>query len=254
LARSPSLSSLVGITRSLLMYYAIPFRAGRMARFYAQFALPGQLCFDLGAHVGNRIAAFLSNGARVVAAEPQPLFFYLLQRFYGKNPAVVLLDQALSAAPGEATLHISRRAPTVSTLSLDWANTVRRAPSFSRVAWEDSITVHVTTLDALITQFGEPAFCKIDVEGYEGEVLRGLSRPLRALSFEYTPAVPHIALDCVDRLAALGDYEFNVSVGETHRFALPTWISGHAMKTWLSTLTLNSRSGDLYACLRGSRT
>ncbi len=252
-SRVSSAASLLGLARSLLTYYAIPFRIARMAKLYAPFIRRGDLCFDLGAHVGNHVAAFVHLGARVVAAEPQPLFFNLLRRLYGKNAAVTLIDQAAGAAPGAATLHISRRTPTVATLSSPWADSVRRARSFSGVRWEESITVRVTTLDALIGQFGEPAFCKIDVEGYELEALRGLSRPIRALSLEYIPASVEIALGSVDRLMALGEYEFNVSSGETHRLALPGWVDAGAIKEWLSALPSDARSGDLYARLRGSR-
>jgi len=247
-----NIPSLIGLARSVLMYYAIPFRIARMAKFYSQFVRPGDLCFDLGAHAGNRIAAFLRIGARVVAAEPQPLFFDLLQRLYGKNLNVVLLDQAVGAAPGEAALHISRRTPTVSTLSHQWADEVRRARSFSGVTWDDSVRVRVTTLDTLVDQFGKPAFCKIDVEGFELEVVRGLSQPLNALSLEYMPAAPEIAVGCVDHLAALGDYEFNHSIGETHRFASPQWVTPSDTKAWLAALPVDAPSGDLYARLRGA--
>ena len=43
-----------------------------MDRLYGQFVRPGDLVFDVGAHVGDRIAAFRRLGARVVAVEPQP--------------------------------------------------------------------------------------------------------------------------------------------------------------------------------------
>ena len=52
-----------GIWRSLLLYYGVPFRQRRMRRLYAQFIKPGDLCFDVGAHVGNRLRAWDSLGA-----------------------------------------------------------------------------------------------------------------------------------------------------------------------------------------------
>ena len=63
-----------GIARSLLVYHAIPLRQRRMQRLYRQFVRPGDLVFDIGAHVGNRARALAAIGCRVVALEPQPDF------------------------------------------------------------------------------------------------------------------------------------------------------------------------------------
>jgi hypothetical protein len=91
---------------------------------------------------------------------------------------------------------------------------------------------------------------KIDVEGFEGEVLAGLSAPLPALSFEYLPAARRIALDCVDRLGELGDYRFNWSVGESHVLATSEWVSPAAVRRFIAASRLESGSGDIYARLR----
>ena len=165
----------------------------------------------------------------------------------GPPPGVTLLNQAVGASPGVALLHISRRTPTVSTLSTDWARRIEAAPSFAGVSWDRCTTVEVTTLDFLIGRHGLPAFCKIDVEGFEAEVLHGLSRPLPCLSFEFHPATPEIGLLCVDRLADLGAYEYNWSVGETHRWGLRAWASPSRMRAFLKELSPGSRSRDVYA-------
>ena len=43
-----------------------------MDALYARFLRAGDLAFDIGAHVGDRISSFRRLGARVVALEPQP--------------------------------------------------------------------------------------------------------------------------------------------------------------------------------------
>ena len=239
----------LGIWRSLLIYYGVPGRKRKLTRFYRQLIRPGDLCFDIGAHVGDRVHIWRKLGARIVAVEPQLLCMHLLRRWYGTDAAVTLLPLAVAAQPGEMVLHISERTPTVTTLSPAWMADVQKVESFAAVRWEAQSSVSVTTLDALIAQWGLPAYCKIDVEGFELEVLRGLTRPLQLLSFEYIPAAMPVALRCVERLMALGSYEFNWFVGETHRFQSAQWLTADQMMHILSNMPANASSGDVYARL-----
>jgi FkbM family methyltransferase len=221
-----------------------------MRRFYAQFIRPGDLCFDVGAHVGNRLLVWTQLGARVVGIEPQPRCAALLRRWYGRNPQVMLVEDAVGAAPGTQTLWVSGATPTVTTLSREWITAVQQADSFTGVSWDGAVSVAVTTLDELIGRYGAPNFCKIDVEGYELEVLRGLSQPLTALSFEYVPAARDVASGCVKRLVELGDYEYNWSLGEQHRWQCPQWLGADRTVAFLAGLSADDPSGDIYARLR----
>jgi FkbM family methyltransferase len=251
-ADKPTLRQHIGLLRSVLVYYGNPLKLRRMRRFYAQFIGRGDLCFDIGAHVGNRLLAWSQLGAQVVGVEPQPACIDLLRRWYGRNPQITLVDEAVGAAPGTAPLFVSAATPTVTTLSQPWIEAVQQAESFAAVRWEGAVTVKVTTLDDLIARYGEPKFCKIDVEGFELEVLRGLSQPLAALSFEYIGAATDLAIGCVARLAALGDYAFNWSPGEQHRWQASRWLTADETIQWLAGLHADSGSGDIYARRMGS--
>jgi FkbM family methyltransferase len=229
------------------MYYGVPWRNRALARFYARFVGPGDLCFDIGAHVGNRLWAFSRLGARIVALEPQPDCMRLLRRWYGHHANIELVEQAVGATPETRTLFLSERTPTVTTLSRDWMAAVQTTPGFAGVRWDRDISVRVTTLDELITLYGTPIFCKIDVEGAELDVLRGLSHPLEALSFEYIPAAIGVAVSCVERLGELGRYEYNWSPGELSRLQSSAWLGPARMADILRRMPPEGQSGDVYA-------
>lgn len=244
------LQSNAGLWRSIAIYYGIPFRKRRLTNFYAQFVDEGDLCFDIGAHVGNRVAAWLALGARVVAVEPQPSCMGLLQCWYGSNERVTLVDGAVGARAGVEQMYVCRNNPTVTTMSRQWIDEVTRVDGFASVRWQDEVPVNVTTLDVLIARYGVPRFCKIDVEGYELAVLQGLSQPLRTISFEFVPASQQVSVGCVERLAGLGDYEFNWSKGESHRLVFDSWLSAEEVVGLLSSMAPDDDSGDVYARLR----
>src|SRR3954471_276207 len=181
-----ALRTLRGILRSLRIYYGNQRHGPAMRRMYAQFVQPGDLVFDIGAHVGDRIAAFRRLGTRVVAIEPQPPLVTVLKLLYGRDRAVTIEPVAIGRAPGTVTLAVNTDNPTVSTASRDFITASRGAPGWHGQDWPKSIDVPVTTFDALIARHGVPAFAKIDVEGFEAEALSGLSQPIAALSFEFT--------------------------------------------------------------------
>jgi len=238
-----------GIAASTVVYRGNPLKRRRARAFYRQFIHPGDLCFDIGAHVGDRLGHFLSLGARVVAVEPQPRLLAGLRRRFGDNPRVTLIGAALGATGGKAKLAIDPAHPTVATLSPDYIAQAGESRGFRHVRWREEVEVEVTTLDALIAAHGVPDFCKIDVEGYEHAVLEGLSRPLPGLSLEYLPAALDPALVAIARLNRLGTYRFNRSVGESMTLAIPRWLGAAEIGAELKRLPRNDKAGDVYAFL-----
>lgn len=224
----------------------------RQARqFYALFIRPGAVCFDVGANLGNRTKVFLELGAHVVAIEPQQICVQTLQERFGDEKHLTIVQQALGAEPGSAELLISD-IHTTSSLSRPWVERVTESGRFANRTWGETVTVSVTTLDHLIERHGVPAFVKIDVEGYEREVLRGLSQPVPALSFEFTPEFLEAALESIEHLNTLGSPVFNYALGESMQLAQDAWVGGKELGDALRRLPKDTVTfGDVYARFDG---
>jgi FkbM family methyltransferase len=237
-----------GIARSLWIYYR-PGRRRRMDRFYSRFVRPGDLVFDIGAHVGDRTGAFSRLGCRVIAVEPQPPLVALLRRFYGRSAGVRIEPVGSAAAPGTVELLINSANPTLTTASPAFVAAAGNAKGWRNECWGHRLRVPAVTLDQLIERHGEPSFLKLDVEGFEAEALAGLSRPVQALSFEFTTIERGIASRCLARCCELGPYRFNAALGEIHRLAFAEWVDAEEIGHWLEALPDSANSGDIYARL-----
>jgi FkbM family methyltransferase len=188
------------------------------AEFFRNLKIPRKcLCFDVGANIGEKTEALLTAGYSVVAFEPQAdCVMEIKARCDRFGESFRVKQSAVGARVGESILHV-RSTRGLSSLSDDW----------NQGEIETHVTVPVTTLDTAIAEFGVPGYVKIDVEGWEIEVLKGLSQPVSLLSFEYhlIEGGPEAAWECLDYLARFGAIKINITPSEALTLGYADWVT-----------------------------
>jgi FkbM family methyltransferase len=212
--------------------------------FYKSFINENDLVFDVGANVGNRVEAFIACNAKVVAVEPQPSCVDILKQKFQNR--INIENIGLSETPGELEMHISTDS-TISSFSKDYIENTKDRFKYSQ--YTGSIKVPVSTLDLLIDKYGTPRFCKIDVEGFELNVLKGLHKQVPYLSLEYcVPELKQNLVECLTYVHQLSpSAQFNYGVGESMTWALPEWMSFHEFLQHIDGSSFaQSDFGDVY--------
>jgi len=216
-----------------------------MLQFYSQFIKKGDLCFDVGANVGKFTKVFLKLEAKVVCVEPQETCLQQLYKLFGDNKNVFIVGKAVGECEGYGELMTCVEAPTISTMSSKWKNEGRFSKDYKWTKTKNKVPI--TTLDALILSYGLPKFCKIDVEGFEESVLKGLTKPIPFISFEFTREFFDDAKKCINRLQSMDRVEFNCTLDESWKFLFSKWVAPDELYEKIAELDNKLLWGDIYA-------
>lgn len=236
---------------NLVRFLLKSFKEREMAAFYRAFFSKGDLCFDLGANVGEVTDVMLKLGATVIAVEPQESCLKILRRKYAGNRQVTIIERAVGSIEKEDDLMICEETAEASTLSALFAATYS---PISRLHYLTTERVKVTTLEQLILEHGVPRFCKIDVEGYEPEVFKGLKTPIRFISFEFNNQLLFDTLSCLRMLSALAAYQCNFIKYEHMKLVLPDWLEIDDFSNQLGDLISDDiLTGEIIVRLKSSR-
>jgi FkbM family methyltransferase len=216
----------------------------KAAKFYSLFIKEYDLVFDIGANYGGKVKVFSQLKAQIVAVEPQAECIHYLRSLYGSK--LILVEKGVADKEGTIDFFVAESS-TLSTFSRHWAEDVVKDYEGAPLT-NAPIKVPVTTLDKLVEEFGRPVFIKIDVEGFEFEVLKGLTQPVNYLSFEYAvPENRESLILCVQRILHLGKARFNYSSGESMELGLDQWKTGDQFLLVInSPAFIATSAGDVY--------
>jgi FkbM family methyltransferase len=208
----------------------------------SKFLNTNDLFFDVGAHLGEKSKELIKNNINVVMIEPQPECLKQLNKLYSENKFVTIVPMGLGKSEQKMEMSINSKQPVISTFAEHW-----KTGRFSDSKWDEKITVDITTLDELIKKFGDPKYIKIDVEGFEHEVILGLTKKSGIISFEFTSEFIEDAFKSIDYLISLGYLDFNYSLGERRKF-YTRWTTAHTIKENIKNNIQedNLLWGDLY--------
>ena len=236
------------IMRNFLVCSSLEFE---QVNFYKQFIKRNELVFDVGCNVGCRTKLFLNLGAKVVGFEPQENLCNHLEGHLKRNKRFTLERTALGSKVGVSKIKISD-AHVLSSMSDRWIEATKKSGRFEQYNWNQSQEVPVTTLDEHIKKHGIPKFLKIDVEGYEFDVLQGLTCPLNFVSIEFTAEDIENTIKCLDYLTSLGKCSYRYALGESLSFSDCKWTDGNEFIVHLKKLCLNNPRywGDVYVKMK----
>jgi FkbM family methyltransferase len=204
--------------------------------FYSSLFSPGALCFDIGANLGQTTEVFLACGARVLSVEPNALCHPTLKHLFGENKNCQIVQSAIGSSNGFIDLHVHGTDATASVRA-DWDR-----QTYGSDRGTTATTTPIATLDTLIERYGRPDFVKIDVEGFEKEVLRGLSSSVRLLSFEFHFTEIGLAEECLEMLDRFGVLSIRASDMDCN------WLTSRTddIKGSLRMLHSTNAKGDLF--------
>lgn len=214
----------------------------KLTSFYAEFVHNNALVFDIGANDGDYTEIFHELGAKVIALEPQPSELTKLKARFNRNKKVVIVPKGVGPKNGKMDFYISSFNNPNSTFSKDFQKKSR----YSYRKWDTKISVEVVTINDLIKEYGVPDFCKIDVEGYEFEILSVLKKPLPALSFEFITEMNDKTVKIIKHLETLDRYKYNVCFGMSYRYEFNEWITAKELITNLKKNKNKNLQGDIY--------
>lgn len=218
-----------------------------MKKIFEQIIVSDDLVFDVGCNVGDKSNIFLSLGAKVIGFEPQYIPYNVALNRFKDNNRFFIENIALGDKIGTEIIYIAD-VDTISSMSVNFIKEVKKSRFFNS-KWNDGEKVNINTIDNIIKIYGIPKFIKIDVEGYELNVLNGLTNSIDCISIEFNPEMLNNTIECIEYIDKLNNYNtiFNYGYREDEYFKFEKWISKNEILSYLKSINdFKYEFGDVY--------
>jgi len=170
--------------------------------------------YDIGAFTGDTIGMLMSFGyTEIVCFEPHPDTFKHLDACCKSFDSVIAENYAVSSISGKKVTMISNPLhPYLNTLEQTWVDTPRHSIHYMG---KNECQVETISLDDYINKQGSiPAYIKVDAEGHELEIFKGLSYKPNKISFEWVSEFHEKNTSCINRLVEIGFTKFKIGYTE----------------------------------------
>lgn len=217
----------------------------RTIRFYKSLLKENSLCFDIGANIGYKSSVLLDLKHKVVAFEPQEECHKVLTKIQKFNPNFTVSKLAIGSENKEQDMWMGNHIE-IATLS----NKFKSYFTTDTIFWNQKNRVKVVTLNSQIERYGIPEFCKIDVEGYEYEVLKNLKYKIPLIEFEFTGGFINETMQCITTLSDLSAYSYNLMLNEKPKFVFKNWLSSTVIQSKINGMNIKNLHGNIFAKLK----
>jgi FkbM family methyltransferase len=187
---------------------------------------------DVGANHGLYTDANINKFSHFILVEANPLLYQELIEKYKSFPNITVIHAIASNKPSE-TFYVSN-ADQISTVDTDWITKSRFSKNYT---WRPLHGIKTIPLDKIVELFPTIERIKIDVEGYEYNVLQSLHKKVPTLCFEWAEEKKEELLLSIQYVKDLGYQYFHVQYEDKYAYEVPSdqWVDFNTLHHLLDT-------------------
>jgi FkbM family methyltransferase len=205
------------------------------------------ILFDIGANKGLFTDSNRSKFDKCVLVEPIPSLCDFLRNKYNQDTNISI-EQSIVSSTKDLPFYICEH-DVLSTCDPDWISKSRHSAGHYRYTKLEE--TNYISIDELIEKYGSPSFIKIDVEGYELNVLKSMSKKTCDIAFEWAEEKKVETLETVVYLNTLGYDKFHIQMDDKYDYIPNNWFSFEEFNIKFSEMCDENRKtlwGMIHCC------